>query len=674
MIAEFGNFALALSLALALALAIFPLWGAHQQQQGWLLTAKPTAIALFLVTLVSFVCLCWAFIANDFTVLYVANNSNSLLPWYYRITAVWGSHEGSMLLWVLMLSGWTAAVALFSRSLPLLLQGRILGVMGLVCVGFYLYLHVMSNPFETTLPFYPVDGRDLNPLLQDFGMIVHPPLLYMGYVGFAVSFAFAIAALIGGQFDSTWARWARPWTLAAWLFLTLGIMLGSWWAYNELGWGGWWFWDPVENASFMPWLVGTALLHSLAVSEKRGTFKSWTVLLAIGAFSLSLLGAFLVRSGVLVSVHSFASDPSRGLFLLAFLLAVVGSSLLLYALRMHAVRSEARYQLMSREMMLWGNNVFLLTATLVVFLGTLYPLFYKELGLGSISIGEPFFNQMFYYLVLPFSVLLAVGPWVRWKQQPLKPLIKPLTLVLLLAMVLAIGVLLQYQSLAWNLALFGLLLGALVAVSVVAEYGRRQQELWQRQQQKQMAKSWLSLSHLGMSVAHIGFAVLVVGVAMTKTFSVEKDVRMKIGDSVTLEDYRFTLQDVYTLKGPNYGGQAAEIEVFTAEGQRVGHLHAEKRFYQVQKTVMTEAAVDAALMRDLYVALGEELPGQSWSLRVYVKPYVRWIWLGGLLMAFGALCSLLDKRYRRFASTGQGETVDVAASGSNDAATPRQGR
>ncbi|MBU2278844.1 MAG: heme lyase CcmF/NrfE family subunit, partial [Gammaproteobacteria bacterium] len=424
MIPEIGQLALTFALGLSLLLAIVPLYGSFVANQRALLLAKPLAVGMFLCSALAMACLVNAFLNDDFTVINVASNSSTMLPWYFKMTASFGSHEGSMLLWVMMLSFWTALVALFSKSLPLLMQGRILGVLGLISLGFIAFSLFMSNPFASSLPFYPIEGRDLNPLLQDFGMIVHPPLLYLGYVGFAVSFAFAIAALIGGKFDSTWARWARPWTLAAWMFLTMGIMLGSWWAYNELGWGGWWFWDPVENASFMPWLVGTALLHSLAVTEKRGTFKSWTVLLAITAFSLSLMGAFLVRSGVLVSVHSFATDPSRGLYLLAFLLVVVGGSLFLYALRMNAVRSQARYKLFSREVLLWGNNVFLLTATLVVFLGTMYPLFHKELGLGSISIGEPFFNQMFYYLVIPFSLLLGLGPWVRWKQQTLPPLLK----------------------------------------------------------------------------------------------------------------------------------------------------------------------------------------------------------------------------------------------------------
>ncbi len=642
MLVEAGQLALTFAFALSVLLALVPLYGSFRASEPMLLMAKPLAIAQFLACLLAMSALIYAFRSSDFSVINVAQNSSSILPWYYQITASFGSHEGSMLLWVLMLAGWTALVATFSNALPLLLQGRILAILGLINAGFIAFSLFMSNPFERSLPFFPVEGRDLNPLLQDFGMILHPPTLYMGYVGFAVAFAFAIAALMGGRFDSVWARWVRPWALAAWLFLTLGIMLGSWWAYNELGWGGWWFWDPVENASFMPWLAGTALIHSLAVTEKRGTFKSWTVLLALSAFALSLVGAFLVRSGVLVSVHSFATDPDRGLYLLVFLLLVIGGSLLLYGSRMNAVRSQTRYKLFSREMLLWGNNIFLLTACFIVFLGTLFPLFHKELGLGTVSIGAPFFDQMFYYLTIPFALLLGLGPWVRWKQQQLMPLLSPLALIAVAALVLALGVLAAMQSVQANLALMGLLLGAWVGISALAEVTQRARQLGALPQ----GLARLNASHYGMTLAHIGFAVLVIGVAMTKTYTEERDVRMQIGDSVELAGYQFTLTDVYALNGPNYGGQAAELDV-RKDGRYVTHLHAEKRFYRIQRTIMTEAAVHARLSRDLYVSLGEELPDNAWALRVQVKPFVRWIWLGGLLMSLGALLSLADKRYRR---------------------------
>ncbi|MEO3865760.1 heme lyase CcmF/NrfE family subunit [Rheinheimera fenheensis] len=649
MIAEAGQLALIFAFALALLLALVPLYGSFVANQRMLLLAKPLAFGQFIFCLLAMSALIYAFRTSDFTVINVAQNSSSTLPWYYQITASFGSHEGSMLLWVLMLAGWTALVAQYSKALPLLLQGRILGILGIICVGFVAFSLFMSNPFERSLPFFPVEGRDLNPLLQDFGMIMHPPTLYMGYVGFAVAFAFALAALISGRFDSVWARWVRPWALSAWLFLTLGIMLGSWWAYKELGWGGWWFWDPVENASFMPWLAGTALIHSLAVTEKRGTFKSWTVLLALAAFALSLVGAFLVRSGVLVSVHSFATDPGRGMYLLVFLLLVVGGSLLLYGSRMNSVRSQARYQLFSREMMLWGNNVFLLTACLIVFLGTLFPLFHKELGLGSISIGEPFFNQMFYYLTIPFALMLGLGPWVRWKQQQVVPLIKPLGLVAIATLMLALGTLALMQSVQANLALLGLLLGAWVGVSALAEVMLRLKQFGS----VTAGIGKLSASHYGMTLAHIGFAVLVIGVAMTKTYTVERDVRMQAGDTVTVSGYDFTLQEVYALNGPNYGGEAAELDVHK-DGNFVTHLHAEKRFYRIQSTIMTEAAIHARLSRDLFVSLGEALPGDAWALRIHVKPFVRWIWLGGLLMSLGALVALCDKKYRR-KLTGHGE-------------------
>ncbi|HSG51335.1 MAG TPA: heme lyase CcmF/NrfE family subunit [Rheinheimera sp.] len=645
MIAESGQLALTFAFALSLILAVVPLYGSFSGNSRMLLLAKPLAFGQFVFSAIAMTALIYAFSTDDFTVINVAQNSSSTLPWYYKITASFGSHEGSMLLWVLMLAGWTALVAQFSKALPLLLQARILGILGLISAGFVAFSLFMSNPFARSLPFYPVEGRDLNPLLQDFGMIMHPPTLYMGYVGFAVAFAFALAALISGRFDSVWARWVRPWALAAWLFLTLGIMLGSWWAYKELGWGGWWFWDPVENASFMPWLAGTALIHSLAVTEKRGTFKSWTVLLALAAFALSLVGAFLVRSGVLVSVHSFATDPSRGLYLLAFLLVVVGGSLLLYGSRMNSVRSQARYQLFSREMLLWGNNIFLLTACLIVFLGTLFPLFHKELGLGSISIGEPFFNQMFYYLTIPFALLLGLGPWVRWKNQQALPLVRPMAMLAIAALVLALGTLAMLQSVQANLALLGLLLGAWVGASAIAEAMLRVRQLGDKHQSMAAGFSKLSASHYGMTLAHIGFAALVIGVAMTKTYTIERDVRMQVGDTVNVAGYDFTLTEVYELNGPNYGGQAAELDV-SQDGDYVTHLHAEKRFYRIQKTVMTEAAVHARLSRDLYVSLGEELPGDAWALRLQVKPFVRWIWLGGLLMAIGALVSLCDKRYR----------------------------
>lgn len=638
MIPELGNFALSVALGLSLLLAIFPAWGAIKQTQMYMNTARPLALGVFLFTLISYVCLSHAFLVDDFTLSYVANNSNSQLPWFYKLTAVWGSHEGSFLLWMLILSGWIGAVAIFSRGLTDKMRALVLAVMGAIYLAFDAFIISVSNPFERLLPYFPVDGRDLNPLLQDPGMIIHPPMLYMGYVGFSVAFAFAIAALINGKLDAAWARWSRPWTTAAWIFLTLGIALGSWWAYYELGWGGWWMWDPVENASFMPWLVGTGLIHSLAVTEKRGVFKAWTVFLAIAAFSLSLLGTFLVRSGVLVSVHAFASDPARGLFILAILVFVIGGSLTLFAWRAAEVRSIARYKAFSREVMLLANNAFLVTATIVVLLGTLFPLVHKELGLGSISIGTPFFNQLFTLLAVPFALLLGVGPMVRWKQQKLDPLTRQLLLGLAFAILLGgLTPVVLYGELKFGAAL-GLALGLWVLAMAAAELKLRATSV------KGLTK--LTASHWGMVLGHVGFAVTVMGIAVTSYYSEERDVRMHPGESLTLGQYEFLFERVKPVVGPNYRGHVADIQVLE-EGEPVAKLGAEKRFYNVQSSVMTEAAIDATLGRDLYVALGEQLEDGSWAMRVYMKPMVRWIWLGAILMSLGGLLAMADKRYRR---------------------------
>ncbi|GAA0370486.1 heme lyase CcmF/NrfE family subunit [Bowmanella denitrificans] len=640
MLAELGHFSLVLALLMAILLAIYPMWGAQRGQPVLMQTAKPLTVGLFLFTLFAYVCLTQSFIDNDFSIAYVAHNSNTLLPWYYRMTAVWGGHEGSFLLWVLIFALWAVAVAVFSRGIPLDILARVLAILGMVGVGFYLYILLASNPFERLLPFYPVDGRDLNPLLQDFGMIIHPPLLYMGYVGFSVVFAFAIAALVAGKLDATWARWSRPWTLAAWVFLTLGIALGSWWAYKELGWGGWWFWDPVENASFMPWLVGTALLHSLAVTEKRKVFKSWTVLLAIAAFSLSLLGTFLVRSGILVSVHSFASDPTRGLFILGLLVLVIGGSLLLYALRAPQLRSAGRYELLSRETMLIGNNILLCSATLVVLMGTLLPLVHKELGLGSISIGAPFFDQMFVYLIVPFVLLLVMGPLSRWKNQSLAALRNQLLAGLGLSLLAVLLLNLGRDGLSY-MAVLGMGLSVWIAIATVQEVRQRLSAV----NHGLAGLKALTPSHWGMVLGHLGFAATIMGIAMVTSYSVERDVRISPGEQIELQGYEFRFLGVEALTGPNYTGHVAKLDVFV-DGKKVSHLQAQKRFYTVQRNVMTEAAVDPGFTRDLYVALGEQLSNGDWALRVYVKPYIRWIWGGAAIMALGGLLSMSDKRYR----------------------------
>ena len=639
MISELGQLALVCALLMSILLAVYPLWGSATQNDGLQRLARPFTFGMFVFTVLAYAALTHAFVTDDFTVKYVANHSNSLLPEIYKYTAVWGGHEGSLLLWMLMISGWSCAVALFSRAIPTIMLARVLGVMGIIASGFYLFLILTSNPFESLLPYFPVDGRDLNPLLQDFGMIIHPPMLYMGYVGFSVSFAFAIAALLSGNLDSTWARWARPWALAAWGFLTVGIALGSWWAYYELGWGGWWFWDPVENASFMPWLVGTALIHSLAVTEKRKAFKAWTVLLAISAFSLSWLGTFLVRSGIIVSVHSFASDPERGLFILALLAIVIGSSLTLFGLRSGGLKSNTGYSFVSREVMLIGNNVFLSAATIVVLLGTLLPLVHKELGLGSISIGQPFFNQMFTLLIVPFVTLLALGPLSRWKHQPLGDLGGQMMWAAALGALMSGLLLVQFETLPM-LALLGVFLAFVIVVTTVQEV------LLRTGGQGSLASlRKLTVSHWGMVMGHLGFAICLMGITITSNFSEEREVKMHPGQSMVLQDYEFVFNGVTDVEGPNYRAQAGSFAVFK-NGHNVAELIAEKRFYKVQRSAMTEAGIDSNILRDLFVALGEPFSDGAWGLRIYVKPFVVWIWLGAAIMAFGALLSISDKRYR----------------------------
>ncbi len=646
MVPEIGNIALTLALVLSILLAVYPLWGAHRQHETLMATAKPLAIGLFLFTLIAYVCLTYAFVTDDFSVAYVAQHSNSRLPIYYKITAVWGGHEGSFLLWVLMLSVWTVAVAIFSKGIPLAMVARVLSVLGMVGIGFYLFMLLTSNPFNSMLPFFPVDGRDLNPLLQDFGMIIHPPMLYMGYVGFSVAFAFAISALISGQLDSTWARWSRPWVIAAWAFLTVGIALGSWWAYYELGWGGWWFWDPVENASFMPWLVGTALMHSLAVTEKRKAFKSWTVLLAIAAFSLSLLGTFLVRSGVIVSVHSFASDPTRGLFILGILIVLSGFGLLLYALRASSLKSPGRYQAFSREVLLMGNNVFLCAATLVVLLGTLLPLVHKELGLGSISVGAPFFNQMFTLLIVPFVLMLGLGPLTRWKQQKASELQKQLLLAGGIALSAGVLVNFTYDTPTF-MGVLGMVLVFWILVTTTQEVMQRISAMPDNNDNYTLIQKLgkLTPSHWGMVLGHVGFAILIIGVTLVSNYELERDVRMDVGDTVTLSGYDFTFKAVKDIEGPNYNADAGVFDV-SRNGEFIAQLVPEKRLYIVQRMPMTEAAIHSTIARDLFIAMGEPLDNGAWAIRIYIKPFVIWLWAGAVVMAIGGIFSISDKRYR----------------------------
>ncbi|MEE3701624.1 heme lyase CcmF/NrfE family subunit [Mannheimia haemolytica] len=641
MIAELGNYTLALALAISILLAVLPLWGAEKQNSTLIALARPMTWAMFLALTVSFGSLFYLFAVNDFTVQYVVNNSNSRLPLQYRLSAVWGAHEGSLLLWVWLLSLWSVGVATFTRKMPEDAVARVLGLMGVIGIGFLMFVIFISNPFDRTFPNFPIDGKELNPMLQDVGLIFHPPLLYMGYVGFSVAFAFAIASLMTGRLDTAWARWSRPWTMAAWVFLTLGIVLGSWWAYYELGWGGWWFWDPVENASLMPWLAGTALIHSLAVTEKRGTFKAWTVLLAILAFSLCLVGTFLVRSGILVSVHAFASDPTRGLYILAYLVLVVGGSLLLYAFKGSEIKSLDNYELYSRETMLLINNILLMAFLSVVFLGTLLPLIHKQIGLGTISIGAPFFDQMFLILMVPFSFVLGIGPLVKWRRDQVSAIRKPVIIATILMALLGFGLPYLFR----NTITVSVVLGTMMSVFIVL---LSLYELHQRATHRHSFLSGifkLSRSHWGMVLAHLGVAMTVFGIAFSQNFSIERDVRMNVGDKAEILDYQFEFKGIKITDGANYQGGTAELEI-TRNGKYEATLNAEKRFYTVSRMGMTEAAIDWGFTRDLYAALGEKLEDNSWAVRLYYKPFIRWIWIGGLFMALGGLLCMLDKRYR----------------------------
>ena len=641
MIAELGNYALALALALSVFLAVLPLIGAEKANVKLMALARPLTWSMFLALSLSFGALFYLFAVNDFSVQYVVNNSNSLLPLQYRLSAVWGSHEGSLLLWIWLLSLWAVGVATFTRKMPEEAVARVLSVMGLVSIGFLVFIIFSSNPFGRTFPDFPADGRELNPMLQDVGLIFHPPLLYMGYVGFSVAFAFAIASLMSGRLDTAWARWSRPWTMAAWVFLTLGIILGSWWAYYELGWGGWWFWDPVENASLMPWLAGTALIHSLSVTEKRSTFKAWTVLLAILAFSLCLLGTFLVRSGILVSVHAFASDPTRGLYILAYLVLVIGGSLLLYAFQGNKIKSLDNYQRYSRESLLLLNNIMLMAFLSVVFLGTILPLIHKQIGLGSISIGAPFFDQMFLILMVPFSLLLGIGPLVKWRRDQVSAIRTPVIISLIMMVALGFGLPYLVGDRLTVTAVLGAMMAAIIVILSLYEMHTRATH----RHSFLTGIFKLSRSHWGMTLAHLGVAMTVFGIAMSQNFSIEKDVRMREGDSVQILDYQFTFKGLKISDGANYQGGTADIAI-TKNGKPEATLHAEKRFYNVSKMGMTEAAIDWGFSRDLYAALGEQLEDGSWGLRLYYKPFIRWIWFGGLFMAIGGLLCMLDKRYR----------------------------
>ncbi|MFB3125254.1 MAG: heme lyase CcmF/NrfE family subunit [Woeseiaceae bacterium] len=635
MIPEIGHFALILALSLAVCQGVMPLLGAHRGDAALMAVARPAARGQFVFVVISFACLAWAFLNDDFSVLYVANHSQLALPDVYKFSAVWGAHEGSLLLWILILSVWTVAVGRYSRDLPESFAARVLGVLGLLSCGFMLFTLLTSNPFERISA--PADGADLNPLLQDPGLAIHPPILYMGYVGFSVAYAFAVAAMLSGNLDRAWARWTRPWTLWAWLFLTVGVALGSWWAYYELGWGGWWFWDPVENASFMPWLAGTALIHSLAVTEKRGLFKSWTLLLAISAFSLSLLGTFLVRSGILVSVHAFATDPARGLFILIFLGVAIGGALLLYAWRAPALDSDAGFRPLSRETFLLLNNVLLVIAATLILFGTLAPLIADVFQAGKISVGAPWFEIAFAIPMLPLLLLIGVGMHTAWRSQDWHALIKQLKVPAIIALVAGLSI---------PALIYGRF-GILVTVGVIAAFWIMATSMIQpiRSWRRSPGTPRITRSAFGMSIAHFGVGIFVLGISIVQAFSVEADLRMAPGESVDVAGFSFELRELRNVQGPNFQALEGEIDI-RKDGNFIGKLRPQKRTYLVQQSPMTEAGILAGWNRDLFVALGDPLGNGAWSVRLQYKPMIRFIWLGALIMAFGGIIAASDRRYQ----------------------------
>jgi len=641
MVAEFGHFSLIIALFLALMQTVIPQIGASIKNQLWMSCARPLVLAQSLFILLSFICLVFLFINDDFSVRYVAENSNTLLPDRYKISAVWGAHEGSLLLWVLILAFWSLAVSMFSSKLPIQLVARVLAVLGFISVGFYLFMLFTSNPFDRSLPYFLTEGADLNPLLQDVGLIFHPPILYMGYVGLSVAFAFSVAALLNGSIDSAWARWVKPWTLIAWMFLTLGISLGSWWAYYELGWGGWWFWDPVENASLMPWLVCTALIHSLSVTEKRGAFASWTLLLAIMAFSLSLLGTFLVRSGVLTSVHAFATDPTRGIFILIFLIVVIGGSLLLFAFRGPTKKSSSKFSSLSKELFILANNLILIIITAVILLGTLYPLIADVLGWGKISVGPPYFNLFFVPLTLLLGLLMPVASILRWKKTPRLNILKYFNGPLILSVIIGGSFPLMYESYE-PIAVVSIFISSWIILITLRDIGHKSSTKVSILDGLKRIK----ISYWGMVTAHIGVAICIIGVGLTSAYSIQRDVRMLPGETISLANYQFEFVTIEPYEGPNYIADQATVLV-TKKNSTIALLKPQKRRYFSSGQTMTEASIDSSIFRDLYIALGEPLQGDAWAIRIYIKPFVMWIWIGALFIAMGAVLASLDGRFKK---------------------------
>ncbi|MDB9863017.1 heme lyase CcmF/NrfE family subunit [Litorivicinus sp.] len=642
MLPEIGHFALVLAFAIALCQAVFPIYGYYTQQEGFMATAKPLAVMQGLALALSFGLLMYGFLSHDFSLKYVADNSNLDLPWYFRMSAVWGAHEGSLLLWALILALWGVAVSLLSRGIPEKMGSLVLSVMGMIAVGFLAFMLFTSNPFVRILPFMPGNGADLNPLLQDPGLIFHPPMLYMGYVGLSVAFSFAVASLISGEFDSSWARWSRPWTAVAWAFLTLGIALGSWWAYYELGWGGWWFWDPVENASLIPWFIATALMHSLAVTEKQGLFRRWTLLLAIAAFSMSLLGTFLVRSGVLTSVHAFANDPERGVFILGFLVVVVGGSLTLYAVRASKVSTPGEFGWISRESFLLFNNLLLTVMAISVLLGTLYPLLVDALGGDKVSVGPPFFNAVFVPLTAILVSGMAFGPLSLWRRSDDPKLFRPLIVALIVSVLCGLLWPIVFEDEFATGTAVGVSLAVWVAIATQIDVFRKVRAYGSLK----TALARVERGIIGMWMAHLGVAFMIFGVVMVENHTEHRDLRMGVGDTQVLGPYDVRMTNVDIIQGPNYAADQATFEIYEGE-QLYKTVYPQKRRYNASGMVMTEAAIDSGFTRDLYIAMGEPLDGGDWAIRLSVKPFVNWIWGGAFLMGFGGFVSITDQRFRR---------------------------
>ncbi|PHP68341.1 heme lyase NrfEFG subunit NrfE [Zhengella mangrovi] len=658
---EIGHFALVLALAVGLVQSVLPIYGARTGDERLMGMAAPAAVTVFALVTISFVALIQAYVTSDFSVLNVVENSHSAKPLIYKISGTWGNHEGSMLLWVFILSLFGALVALFGGNLPSSLRATVIAVQGWIGTAFFLFILFTSNPFiRVASP--PVEGQDLNPILQDIGLAIHPPLLYLGYVGFSVSFAFAVAALIDGRVDAAWARWVRPWTLAAWIFLTAGIAMGSYWAYYELGWGGFWFWDPVENASFMPWLAGTALLHSAIVMEKRSALKIWTILLSIITFSFSLLGTFLVRSGVLTSVHAFATDPSRGVFILMILMVFIGGSLALFAWRAGTLTAGGLFQPISREGALVLNNLFLTTAAATVLIGTLYPLLLESVTGEKISVGAPFFNLTFGPLMLPLLLAVPFGPLLAWKRGDLFAAGQRLVAAFAVALAAVAVVLLFVDRTALLAALgaglaFWLLAGSLTDLALKAGIGKVSAPVMLRRLRG------LPGSAFGTAIAHFGLGVTLLGIVSVTAFQTENILTMAKGDTLPVAGYTLRFDETVPVQGPNYTADEARFSLVNAAGKKIAGISSAKRMYTARRMPTTEAGIHTFIFSQLYVSLGDPASNGGMVVRIWYKPLVTLIWIGGLVMMFGGIVSLADRRLRIGAPARSAKGTEAAATG-----------